>query len=179
MDPEQVSAVLVTRGDVDLTPILDSLPFSDIVVWDNSKRPVNMKVYGRYLAMLETVNDTIYTQDDDCVCPSLDLVERWDGDRLLVNVPPEETPWMAWGAVCDRWHAWDTHARYLSEHPFDEDFLYWCDVAYAYTAGWERVDLGHEDLPCATAPNRMYHMPDHYPGQNRVKAKASAVRARY
>ena len=43
-----VSACLVTRGDVDLTAIIASLPYDDVVVWDNSKRR-NLRTYGRYL----------------------------------------------------------------------------------------------------------------------------------
>lgn len=41
-----VVACIVTRGDVDLTPILDSLIFEDVVVWDNSIRP-DWKCAGR------------------------------------------------------------------------------------------------------------------------------------
>jgi hypothetical protein len=35
IDPGEVSAVLVTRGNVDLSPVLDSLIFEDVVVWSN------------------------------------------------------------------------------------------------------------------------------------------------
>src|SRR5262245_25366483 len=48
-----VSAVIVTRGNVDLQPILDTLPYDDIVVWDNSKRPTDLKILGRYEALEE------------------------------------------------------------------------------------------------------------------------------
>ena len=37
LSPDQVTAVIVTRGDVDLAPVLDSLIFDDVVVWDNSR----------------------------------------------------------------------------------------------------------------------------------------------
>src|SRR4051812_19761075 len=43
-----VSAVLVTRGDVDMTPIIDSLPVDwDWLVYDNSDRRRDLAVYGR------------------------------------------------------------------------------------------------------------------------------------
>jgi hypothetical protein len=63
-----VSAVIVTRGDVDLSPVLDSLPRDwQKVVWDNSKREQDLAVYGRYAAIEECEHDLIYVQDDDCV----------------------------------------------------------------------------------------------------------------
>ena len=52
-----ISAVIVTRGDVDLRDILDALPYQDVVIWDNSQRPEDQKCYGRYLAMTEAAND--------------------------------------------------------------------------------------------------------------------------
>lgn len=54
-----VVACIVTRGDVDLTPILDSLIFEDVVVWDNSIRP-DWKCAGRYLAALEARSLWVY-----------------------------------------------------------------------------------------------------------------------
>ena len=33
-----ISAIIVTRGDVDLRDILDALPYQDVVIWDNSQR---------------------------------------------------------------------------------------------------------------------------------------------
>jgi hypothetical protein len=86
-----VSAIIVTRGDVDLEPVLDSLPWEwEIVVWDNSygyvKRqppggrdwntwthlgrgnpPADLSVYGRYAAIEYASHDLIYVQDDDVI----------------------------------------------------------------------------------------------------------------
>ncbi len=36
--------MIVTRGDVDLAPVLESLLFDDVVVWDNSKRDMQAVV---------------------------------------------------------------------------------------------------------------------------------------
>lgn len=76
-----VSAIIVTRGDVDLTPILDSLPQEwEKVVWNNDTGPTvrvydgshvvkmgDLSVYGRYAAIEYATGDLIYVQDDDCV----------------------------------------------------------------------------------------------------------------
>jgi hypothetical protein len=62
-----VTACLVTRGDVDLSLIVNSIAeagISEIVVWDNSVREDRM-VYGRYAAIAEASHDLIYVQDDD------------------------------------------------------------------------------------------------------------------
>ncbi len=77
-----VSAVLVTRGDVPLDQITDSITaagIDDIVVWGNSKRE-DFSVYGRYAGIAEAKHDIIYCQDDDCVLPPESikaLIEEW------------------------------------------------------------------------------------------------------
>lgn len=183
LNASQVSAVLVTRGDVDLTPVLDSLPFDDVVIWNNSTRPEDLKVAGRYAAIAEAKHELIYTQDDDAICPAAELVERYAGylswkeaGPLLVNVPPGEQPWLAWGAVFHRDQPDDAFKRWGALHDFDDEtFCRWADVVFAHLAGWREVDLGHDDLPWATAPNRMYQQPDHYTGQQRVRERAQAL----
>lgn len=72
----KVSVVIPTRGDHDLTPILDSLSgFDDIVIWDNSKRE-NLSVYGRYAAITEARHPLILTQDDDVIVSDPELIVR-------------------------------------------------------------------------------------------------------
>ncbi len=82
-----VTACLVTRGDVDMRPVLASLPDDwEVLVYDNgrgiiSKRVLgtllakiivgdtlpDLKVYGRYHAVKWARDDLIYVQDDDCI----------------------------------------------------------------------------------------------------------------
>src|SRR2546423_8180622 len=86
------SAVLVTRGGVDLTPILNSLPAAvdDVVIWDNSKRPEDLKVLGRYAAVTEARHHAIYTQDDDCVvdvAAVLATYEQAPPGLVVANMP--------------------------------------------------------------------------------------------
>lgn len=121
-----VTAIIVTRGDVDLTDIIHSF-FNEweIIVWDNgvghvrvypphdgpslgtrlidSKRLApaeDLSVYGRYAAIEHASNDLIYVQDDDCIVrdPSL-LVSAWkDADANGWTEGPGE-PWG--GVVCN------------------------------------------------------------------------------
>lgn len=85
-----VSAVLVTRGNVDLQPVIDSLPPSwEIVIWDNGERMISrgdgwaevcqdLSVYGRYAAIEYTSHDLVYVQDDDCIVSGPQaIVDAW------------------------------------------------------------------------------------------------------
>lgn len=110
-----VSAILVTRGDVDLRPVVDSLPSEwEVLIWDNSgvltrcdpegkdlvftAHIPDLSVYGRYAAIEHATHDLIYVQDDDVVLdnPS-ELADVWawehrdrgHNDFLVANMPPE------------------------------------------------------------------------------------------
>jgi hypothetical protein len=73
------SVVIPTRGDQDLTPILESYDgiADEVLIWDNSKRQ-DLSVYGRYAMIEEARNELILTQDDDCVVsdPRV-IVDEW------------------------------------------------------------------------------------------------------
>ena len=176
MVTDHVSAVLVTRGDVDLDPVLESLPFDDIVVYDNSAT-IDLQVYGRYRAIQQAKHPFIYTQDDDAICPAADLCAVYDGDGLLVNVCDGEKPWLAWGALFPRSLPFVSFVEYIAAYGDDKtEIRRWPDVIFAHTAGWRQIDLGHHDLPHAFADNRMYRQPDHYTSQDKVRARAEALR---
>lgn len=106
-----VSAIIVTRGDVDLWPIIKKLPSEwELVVWDNGAevctrvvvdRPYeeitvnSLAVYGRYEAIEYASHDLIYVQDDDCIVSDpqaiVDALTNHWGWREYVwcNMPPE------------------------------------------------------------------------------------------
>ncbi len=96
-----VSAIIVTRGDVELTPIIDKEDgwpeaVHEIVIWDNAAlERRDLKVYGRYAAIAEASHSLIYVQDDDVVLPN-EAIEEIIGQsenggaeygRLVVNMP--------------------------------------------------------------------------------------------
>ena len=99
-----VSAVIVTRGDVDLSPVVQSLPEEwETLVWDNghgnrdpglyrritksgllARRVLGLEeypdlsVYGRYAAIEHASHDLIYVQDDDCIVSDpRAIVDTW------------------------------------------------------------------------------------------------------
>lgn len=115
-----VSAVIVTRGNVDLQPVLDSLPKEwERVVWDNSGASSSqealekaalgsgfvgengkwmtatndLSVYGRYAAIEYASHDLIYVQDDDVIVSDPQaIVDMWDEMRALAEIEQDPTP---------------------------------------------------------------------------------------
>ena len=85
--PSEVTAVIVTRGDTDLWPIIDSLIFEDIVIWDNSREAHDEKTYGRVLATLRARNPIIYSQDDDIIHTAVNRDRRRLPPRCSDRLP--------------------------------------------------------------------------------------------
>lgn len=102
------SAVIVTRGDVNLDKIIQSLerpPFDEVIVWDNGLRKVlrygntqrplvaardvpDLSVYGRYAAIQYAAGDLIFFQDDDCIVSDPQAIrDAWMPGHLVCNMP--------------------------------------------------------------------------------------------
>lgn len=107
----EVALTIPTRGDVDLEPILSSLPdFGDVVVWDNSVEQ-DLAVYGRYAAIERTDKAIIATQDDDAIVPWGTILKHYEPGRLIANMDrarwgpgwgyPDSTL-IGWGGLFDR-----------------------------------------------------------------------------
>lgn len=167
-----VSAVLVTRGDVDLTRILQTIMeagIADTVVWDNSKRQ-DLKTFGRYQALAEAKNDVVFFQDDDIVLPAstiLGLIAAYEPGVIVANMSQgwvngrdlHDSVFVGAGAVLDR----DIPDRSLAMYDrlFDRDELFYLYPETIITIPWQikRVDLPLEVLPWGYAPNRMVKQP--------------------
>lgn len=169
-----VSGVLVTRGDQPTAKILASWPFPDKVVWNNAEKPADLKVYGRWAALSLCQHETVFVQDDDCLVPVQALLARYEGTMLL-NIPPGEKPLVGWGAVVVKKPCMDAIGRYLASHPLDDEFLRCADVVVTSLVPWERIDLGHDDLPWADTPERMFRAEGHYEERERVYAKCLSL----
>ena len=171
-----ISACLVTRGDVNMQPILDSLPFDDVIVWDNSKRR-NERVFGRYAAIAEAKHPLIAVQDDDCLVPWEALLAEYQEGERLCNMdaahPIQYSSLLGWGAIFPRNDPGKSFSRapLMDGHTFRRT----CDCIFTTLMPFRRVDLGHENLPHATAPNRMYHQPGHYAERALVTARVAAT----
>lgn len=83
-----VSACIATRGDVDMKPVLESIPADwEVIVWDNGRGRVGRRVmgtlladivtgkgelpdlgpHGRFAAIEYAAHDLIFVQDDDVI----------------------------------------------------------------------------------------------------------------
>ena len=159
-----ISAIIVTKGDHDLTPILQSLPFDDVVVWDNSKE-ADQKVYGRFLAIPRANNNWIYVQDDDCIVPAREIAARFIEGRkeILCNVQKSHSDYyrrigctlVGWGAIFPREMDQMAFGRYLAQFSLDELFLRECDRVFTALNRFREVDLGVQHLPHALGNDRM------------------------
>jgi hypothetical protein len=146
-----VTACLVTRGDTDLSPILETLPYGEIVVWDNSKR-ANLKVYGRYAAIAEASNPVIYFQDDDCIFRHHDeLLAAYKSGVLVANWGHGSNPdgyddlaIFPGGAILDRGLPAAAFDRYLKHFPRNDGFLYEADFIFGCLTPHEHLHLPFE-----------------------------------
>ena len=171
LTPEVVSAVIVTRGDVDLKLVRQTLPFRDVVIWDNKRRPQDLMVFGRYAAMRETRHQVVYVQDDDCTLTRgaiESLLAAYRPDGIVANMP--ESRWgdytdsclVGWGAVFDKRLPPVAFRRYADRYPLGADeFKRDCDVVFTTLTPHTKLDLGFTHLPWAEMSYRMFKRPEH------------------
>lgn len=116
-----VSAIIVTRGDVNLDAVVEPIPEKwESMIWDNGRGELRRRLdgtfgyvvdaipdlgaYGRYAAIKYASGDLIYVQDDDCIVSDPQaIVDAWDAsnrqnpDRIaatahvVCNMPPSRT----------------------------------------------------------------------------------------
>ena len=144
--------------------ILDSLPFTDQVVWDNAQRE-DLGIYGRYAAIAEAKHDVIATQDDDLIVTCWDeLLQAYEPGKVLCNYPqPWEIPWVARGALFHRGLPERAFARYLAKYEQDRFFTHHaCDGIFTLLSECKVVDFGSVDLPHGFNDGRVSTSPGWY-----------------
>lgn len=177
-DPRAVSAVIVTRGNVDLQPIVDSLIFDEVIVYDNSAEPEDAMTYGRALALSRAKHRIIYSQDDDLLHTEqhqlaiLDAYEpgvltgcmwpEWSDGARKQGIPGgyDDLAFAGSGSIYDREVPGIAAARYLEHYPLDDFFRLWADCIIGILAPSKNLPLIFEELPCADDPYRMCKQPD-------------------
>jgi hypothetical protein len=179
-----ISACLVTRGDVPMDTLLNSLPFDDVVLWDNSVRE-DLGCYGRFAAVEEAKEEWIYVQDDDLLVPIPALVKAHRRHRLslkplsiqkvVANVRTEEEQrFLGCGAIFHR--DWlDVFQRYWDAYGVTDDHLLDCDTIFLYQNPYLRHWLGYLDFPWQTAPNSLYLQPGRYEQRDAVRERCAAL----
>lgn len=189
-----ITACLVTRGDQPemMERIVDSLIFSNVIVWDNSREP-DWKCAGRYMAAAMSSTDIVYYQDDDVLVPAetqRKLALWWQnveyGDYGVVanwghGADPdgyEDLPLVCGGAVGSRKAAWAAIRRYAEHHPLDEQFMYEADfVVGALYPSFRHVHLPFDiNMPVAQHPSRLVNQPWQKATKLKLTERARAIR---
>lgn len=170
MTPDQVTACLVTRGDVDMVPIIDSLIFRNVVVWNNAERE-DWKCAGRYKAAELAPTDVVYFQDDDVIVPRSTqraLVRAYKAGVMVANWGHgenpdgyEDLPLVCGGAIVDVGLPLDAMWFYEQHHALDEDFMYEADFVVGVL--YERFEHLHLpfniNMDIAQHPSRLCNQP--------------------
>lgn len=164
----RVAACIPTRGNVDLTEIIESIPEQwELIVWDNSQRE-NLSVYGRYAAIALTEAEIIYTQDDDCVLEPesfATLRDAYQPGVLTANMPEQfrhsfyqHHCLVGFGAIFHRDLPAEAFGRLNGQVNNFNDL---CDVAFTGLSTRHLVDVPKRDLDWASAPDRMWKQKNH------------------
>lgn len=187
LNASEVTAVLVTRGDVDLSEILATLPYGEVVVHDNSALPVDSGAYGRYLTAERATREVCYFQDDDVIFSAHDaLLAAYEPGKLVANMP---SPWyertgydvlgqamVGAGSLVDRDLPRLAIDRYLERWPQDDLFRAYVDEVVGMLTPHTRHDFGYEVLPVASAPGRTWTSPGAAEKKALMRERALALR---
>jgi len=172
IDPKQVTAIIVTKGDRAITPVLDSLScFGVVSVWDNL-RCRDRKVFERYLAAFSALTDFIYVQDDDCLVDGARHCREYDpaSGELLCNMlkghQADYLNWpgvslVGWGSIFPR--SMVDFSPYLSRYSEDDLFYRECDRVFTYLNRQKTrlIDIGVTHLEIAHGKDRLSLDPRH------------------
>lgn len=182
---DRVLAVLVTRGDVDLAPILATIRWAGIeaLVYDNSKRP-DLRVFGRY-ALLESIDaDLVYVQDDDCLTDPRAIIAAAKPGAITCNMPMEFRPFyqddialVGFGAVFEPRVALAAIAEYDKMFPRDDLFLGECDRVVTGLSPLNLIDVPKENMDYASGAGRMWLRPDHHLKTLHICRRVYSIRA--
>jgi hypothetical protein len=174
-----VTPVLVTRGDVPMEEVIASVALvGSACVWNNAQEPQDMGIWGQYRAAMERVTSPwVYFQDDDVITEPHNIVALRAPGVVVCNVPQEHRPklegqldtLMGFGSVFERRLIGETFGRYFRHFPEDEVCRREAPRIFTALNKTQWVDVPKRDLPWATAPNRMYHQPNH--GKMRDEAR--------
>lgn len=158
----KISAVIPTRGDVSLGPIIDRMqeyPEIDEIIIRIGDTP-----YNRYLAAARAKNEIVYTQDDDCVTDLRPLIDAYEPSRIVNAMTPEHAAQypgnqtlIGFGCIFTRWLLAWTFASFVQDALFYRESDRIFATVNPHKTVFPRIDI----LPHATAGNRLYRQPDH------------------
>lgn len=172
---QNVTAIIPTRGDHDLTPVLQSLPFDQIIT---TREP---GLYCRYESVKVAKHDLIFTQDDDCIVDVAELLRQYQGG-VLCNMParkrheyPDGIALVGWGALFPR-SAVEVFERYFWLYKPDALFLREADRVFTGLQPVQLCDVQFTHLPKAHGRDRMGAQPDHLRSLGEIRKRIYDVR---
>lgn len=194
LSPSEVSAVIVTRGDVDLEPVLNSLIFDDVVVWDNSKERANEMTFGRVLGAQRAKHEIVYSQDDDLIhtpeaqariVASYDegfltgcMWQEWSAGAYKQGIENgyDDLVFPGSGSISNRLLWEDCLSEYLDEWPMDDFFRLWSDTIIGIIAPTRQLDIRFKTLPWAETGDRMAYLEDAVAKKTEAIRRARVIR---
>lgn len=186
---------LVTRGDVELAPILDELDPFPVCIYDNGRENLDLSVFGRYAAVeraAATGAELVYVQDDDCLLDLgavVQLIDLWEPGHLVANMPQpfrhdfyDGHCLVGFGAVFEPALAEQAFARFYDELADEAQsigggdwFLRTCDIVFTSLVPRILADVPYRNLEHATGPARMYRQPQHVGERKRMLELVQAI----
>ena len=165
-----VTPVLVTRGDVPMDEILESVRVLGVpVVWDNSSE-VDLGIWGQYCAAMSRVEtEYVYFQDDDVLTDPAAIAAQREPGVVVCNMPEahrskhagQPDSLVGFGCVFERALIERTFAPYVATYGIDALLRREAPRIFTSLNRVKWIDVPKRDLPWATAANRMYHQPEH------------------
>lgn len=180
---EIVTPIIVTRGDVDLSEILETMlgpgvrPLTEYqvakpVIWNNARAGVDLQTFGTFAAMAVVETNLVYFQDDDVVVEHWPaLLDQWHEGAIICNMAPDfqdayagqRDKLIGHGGVFDIELVKPTFERYLKHYPLDA--LLRREANRIFTGlNFDRckmVYVGHRNLPWASGGDRLWKQTDH------------------
>jgi glycosyltransferase involved in cell wall biosynthesis len=180
---DDVTAVIVTRGDLDMSWTKD-LPYGEVIVWDNSVER-DAKVLGRYRGAERATRDVIYFQDDDVRFHEHEaLLESYEPGVLVSNMYDQwiqdcgyqDLALVGLGSICDKGLWREPLSHYLLWCGREPRFELDCDFIFGTLCRWRRIDFGHEILDVASDDSRLWKQPGQLEGKWETIDKARRLR---
>ena len=173
----EISAVIPTRGDVDMTQILAKLgdypEVKEVLVM------VGDTPFNRYLGARKAKYEVIYTQDDDCITDLRPLINNYRPGLIVNAMTPQHAKnypgrqtLIGFGAIFDK-----GLVHVLDGWEQDDLFLREADRVFASLNEHFTVFPEIDILPCASAPNRLWCQPDHIAKRIAIEERIRAAHA--
>ena len=172
----KISAIIVTRGDVDLGPCLSSIDADETII-----RRGHGGVWERWEAAMSAKHDVIYVQDDDCVVDFAGVIAEYDQAVVTCNMltshradypHPDGIALVGWGCVFHR----SKLEVFGKIHMADDLFKRECDRVFTGLNRLKLIDLGVTHLSHAHGADRMGREAQHGADLKEIRRRIYAMR---